>query len=103
MLPAGVLRPLGGEAVEDAFAKANQLLLERSPPGPVPRRDAVLAAAHDVQDEARVLQEPGDQGVVDRDVLVPPVLEADLQGTEDAPDEPHADLRQAVALRVIGG
>ena len=27
----GVMRPLGGEAVEDTFSEANQLLLERSP------------------------------------------------------------------------
>ena len=57
----------------------------------------------DAQDQARVLEQPGDHWMVHGDELVNPRLGAELQGAKKLSDELDADLHAAVTLRVVGG
>ena len=70
----GMLRSLVREPVEHSLAERDKLLPEGPAAGSVPWRDAVCAAAHDVEHEARVLQQPRDKRMIDGYRLVNPVL-----------------------------
>ncbi len=48
-----------------------------------------------------MLQEPGDEGVLDRDELVDARLRAQLQRPEQSADEAHSNLCGAIRLRVV--
>ncbi len=55
----------------------------------MPRRDAVVALDHAVQEQAHMLHHPRDDRVIDGDVLVNPGLQAKFQCTKQAADHPH--------------
>ena len=48
-----------------------------------------------------MFEEPRDDCVSDRDVLLQTRLKAELERPEQPADHPHADLRRAVRLRVV--
>ena len=98
-----VLRALGGELVQHALAEADQLLYKSSPTDSCPRRQSIVATNHDVQQQARVLEEPVHHRMVDGDRLVDALLQAELQGAEDATQSTDRLLDAAVGLRVIRG
>ena len=99
----GVSRPFRWELVQDAFAEAKKRLSEGSSSSTVPRRYAVLALGHGVDDQRRVLDHPRCHRVVERDGLIDAIFKTELNGSEHPSDDAHTDLGQTIALGVIGG
>ena len=69
-----VLGAFHGRLPEDGFAKAVDLHVKCSASDALPRRPAISANIHDVEDMAHVLKEPTREGMLRRDSLTQPFL-----------------------------
>ena len=68
--------PLRRVFVKDAFADPNHWLAEGPAADALPRRQAIAASDHGIEQQRRVFHEPGHHRVVNGDLLVDPLFKA---------------------------
>ena len=81
--------------------EAVELEVERPSPCSLPRRPTIRPNAHGIQDMARVLQQPGGQRVLGRNLLADPGLQAQDQGSQQPSNYLDSDLCAPVGLGVV--
>jgi len=87
---------LHGQLVQDLFAKSYEFLSEVATSRSRPPSEAVSSTGLDVDEHARVLEKPRDEGVVDGDAAVDPRLEAEAQCPEHASYEHDTNFYSSI-------
>ena len=87
--------------VEDVLANPHERLSKGAATYTFPSCEPIRTSDQRIQKEGRVLHEPCDHRMIHGDLLIDPLLEAELYRTEEASHESDSDFSATVRHRVV--